>query len=248
VKANLRRTRVAGVRVSDWAKSLSDPTEMYVWAFRYFHQHLPRHIKAHRRYFARGRRGFGEESFHAMWFLLVKEYRIRSFLEIGVYRGQAISLVALLQRTFGIEGEVVGVSPFSEEGDSVSAYRSGIDYYRDTLMNFERFGLAEPRLIRARSADPAALEVVRERLWDCIYIDGNHDYEAVKVDWQNCSPHVRAGGFVVLDDSALYTTYTPPIFASKGHPGPSQVADEIDGASFREVLRVGHNRVFQRIS
>jgi Methyltransferase domain len=219
---------------------------MYVWAFRYFHQHLPEHIKAHRRYFAKDRRGFGEEAFHAMWFLLIKEYRIRSFLEIGVYRGQTLSLLALLHKTFGIKGEVVGISPFTEEGDSVSVYKPHIDYYKDTLVHFNYFGLAKPRLLRARSTDKAALEVISEKLWDCIYIDGNHDYAVVKADWYNCSSNVKRGGFIVLDDSALFTAYQPPVFASKGHPGPSRVAEEVDRASFKEIIRVGHNRVFQK--
>jgi hypothetical protein len=153
-----------------------------------------------------------------------------------------------LHKTFGIEGEVAGISPFSEEGDSVSVYMSGIDYYKDTLSHFEYFGLPEPRLIKAWSTDQVAVEVINEKLWDCIYIDGNHDYEAVKADWYNCSSNVRHGGFVVLDDSTLFTTYQPPIFASKGHPGPSQVAEEIDKASFKEILRIGHNRVFQKVS
>jgi len=36
-----------------------------------------------------------------------------------------------------------------------------------------------------------------------------------------------------------------PFHSFKGHPGPSQVADEV-GPDFVEVLRVGHNRAFMR--
>jgi hypothetical protein len=31
---------------------------------------------------------------------------------------------------------------------------------------------------------------------------------------------------------------------TRGHPGPSKVAQEIDRALFEEALQVGHNRVF----
>jgi hypothetical protein len=44
----------------------------------------------------------------------------------------------------------------------------------------------------------------------------------------------------------LSTLYRPPSFATSGHPGPSRIADEIDRNNFREILQVGHNRVFQR--
>jgi len=54
-------------------------------------------------------------------------------------------------------------------------------------------------------------------------------------------------GLIVLDDSALETAYRPPFFAKKGLPGPSRLAAEIDKSIFREILMVGHNRVFQRI-
>jgi hypothetical protein len=69
-----------------------------------------------------------------------------------------------------------------------------------------------------------------------------------KADWDLCAPRVRPGGVLVLDDSALGTDYHPPTFATAGHPGPSRLASEIDGASFCEVLRVGHNRVFRKLA
>jgi predicted O-methyltransferase YrrM len=101
-------------------------------------------------------------------------------------------------------------------------------------------------LVRAFSTDSAARERVAQELWDAIYIDGNHDYEVARRDWDLCAKQVRTGGIIVLDDSALYTAYRPPAFATAGHPGPSRVAREVDQTRFREVLRVGHNRVFQR--
>jgi len=246
-KMFLAKKKVQPIRVSNWPKSLSEPTDFYIWTYRYFHQHLPENIRAHRYYFEQKKRGFGERAFHTMWFLLFKEFKIQNFLEIGVYRGQVLSLLALLQESDNIDGEVVGISPFSDVGDSVSNYAGGIDYYEDTMSNFRHFGLRMPRLIEAYSMDKAAVDVVSEKPWDCIYIDGSHEYEIVKEDWLNCSRNVKVDGLIVLDDSTLETIYRPPVFASKGHPGPSRLAMEIDN-SFREILRVGHNRVFQRIS
>src|SRR5206468_1500747 len=125
----------------------------------------------------------------------------KSFLEIGVFRGQTISLATLLSRRDGPGCEVHGISPFSSAGDSVSRYAVGVDYYTDTLRNFDRFGLPHAKLLRAYSTDPGARQLIASRTWDVIYIDGNHDYDVARQDWENCSPQVRAGGIVVLDDS-----------------------------------------------
>ena len=68
-----------------------------------------------------------------------------------------------------------------------------------------------------------------------------------KQDWDICSQNLNHGGIIVLDDSALNTDYRPPLFATAGHAGPSQLAQEVDSNRFIEILRVGHNRVFQQI-
>jgi hypothetical protein len=81
-----------------------------------------------------------------------------------------------------------------------------------------------------------------------IYIDGNHDYEIARQDWELCSRHLSGRGVIVLDDSGLTTSFRPPAFATGGHPGPSRLAQEIDRKEFREVLQVGHNRAFQKIA
>jgi hypothetical protein len=231
--------------IEDWSLSLTDPSRFYVECFRYFHFNLPAELRTHRRYFETNRRGFGEDVFHVMWYLIFRAFKPRNFLEIGVYRGQVLSLASLLQRSMGHQGEVVGISPFESIGDSVSTYQKRIEYLADTRANFAHFSLPEPTLLKAFSTDAAAVRLITSRQWDCIYIDGNHDYKIVKADWDVCSGSIKTGGLIVLDDASLGTAFDPPIFATKGHPGPSQVAKEIYPGDFREILQVGHNRVFK---
>jgi hypothetical protein len=244
-KAVLRLSREREIVREDWARSLVDPTGFYVDAFRYFDKRIPEALKEHRLYFGEEQRGYGEDAFHAMWFWLFQEFRFASFLEIGVYRGQTLSLAALLQKRLGIQGTIVGVSPFTPIGDAVSSYRVDLDYLEDTLTNFEHFDLPSPHLIRCLSTDEDAIAAMRSREWDCIYIDGGHDYEVVKADWDHAAANIARGGVIVMDDAALYTDFRPPFSPFKGHPGPSQVADEV-GPEFVEILRVGHNRAFMR--
>jgi hypothetical protein len=229
----------------DWAHSLVDPSGFYVDSFQFFHKRLPNLLKEHRRYFTQEQRGFGDDAFHAMWFWLFREFRFTSFLEIGVYRGQTLSLAALLQRSLGIQGTIVGISPFTPIGDAVSRYRVDLNYLEDTLENFKHFDLPSPHLIRSLSTDKDAIAAIRSREWDCIYIDGGHDYAVAKADWDNAAASIKRGGVIVMDDAALYTNFRSPFHSFKGHPGPSQVADEV-GPDFIEILRVGHNRAFMR--
>lgn len=232
----------------DFSHSLADPTIYYLYCFQEFHRNLPSPLRQHREYFTRNSRGFGEDAFHVMWWNLIRRFKPASFLEIGVYRGQTLSLVSLIATMNRIPCNVTGISPFASVGDSVSKYREGLDYLEDTLSNFSHFGLPEPELIKAYSTDPVAVDAIRRSAWDCIYIDGNHDYEVVKQDWMNCAEACTIGGIIVLDDSGLSTAYRPPTFATGGHPGPSRLAGEIEKARFQEILQVGHNRVFQKLS
>lgn len=232
--------------LSDWSRSLIDPTGYYLDCFRFFQRCAPEFLREHRAYFSRERRGFGEDAFHVMWWMLSLRITLLHFLEIGVYRGQVLSLASLLVGEKVKDGILCGISPFEAAGDSVSKYPHSLDYLSDTRENFKHFGLAEPVLIREYSTDPIAVRTIRSRQWDCIYIDGSHDYPVVEADWQHCSEAIRPGGLIVLDDSALATSYRPPPFATKGHPGPSEVAESIDRSQFQEILQVGHNRVFQR--
>ena len=132
---------------AQWDESLKTPTEFYTRCFHYFHTRLPEPLREHRAYFETGGRGFGEKAFHVMWFLLFWEFSPNSFLEIGVFRGQTLSLAALLDRHFKLNCFVQGISPFSSAGDAVSKYRRDVDYYDDTLKNCAHFSLPAPSLV-----------------------------------------------------------------------------------------------------
>jgi hypothetical protein len=233
----------------DFSSSLKDPNSFYNSCVAYFDQKTPEDIKRHREYFKANKRGFGEDAFHVMWSVLVDRYKPTQFLEIGVYRGQVLSLVSLLQHKYGIEPQVTGIGPFERIGDaaSVGDYGHCPDWMEDIRTNVEHFNLPQPRLVKALSIDPEAIEAIQETAWDMIYIDGNHDYEVVVEDWRNCAGNVRVGGCIILDDSGLDTLYRPPLFASGGFPGPSKVANSVDKAEFQKILQVGHNRAFERV-
>jgi len=64
----------------------------------------------------------------------------------------------------------------------------------------------------------------------------------------HCTAVVRPGDIIVFDDPACGTACRPPLFATASLPDPSRAAAKTDPAQFREVLCVGHNRVFEKIA
>jgi hypothetical protein len=229
-------------------KNYNSRVEQYLYFHHSFWHKSPGWLQAHRSYYKLEQRGFGEDSFHVMWYLLMKELVPKNMLEIGVYRGQVISLWALIAQKLDMTCDIHGISPFSSAGDNVSVYLSNIDYYADVLSNFSYFSLDLPHLHRGFSTDPEMVNIIESNIWDMIFIDGSHDYEVVKNDFKVCASTLTDGGIIVLDDSALYTGFVPPAYSTAGHPGPSILANEIvDANEFKEILSVGHNRVFQKI-
>jgi cephalosporin hydroxylase len=231
---------------SEAVAAFPDPNQLYAYTHHYFHHLCPKIIQEHREYFSIDQRGFGEDAFHAMWWLIMREFRPQRCLEIGVYRGQVISLWSLIAKSLGYSCEVHGISPFSAANDSVSIYRNDLDYLGDVLHNFEYFDLPRPQLIKAFSTDPQAVQQVQSAVWDMIYIDGCHDFDVVLADYELCRPQLSHNGIMVLDDSSLGTNFEPPLFASAGHPGPSRVVGEYAMSALLFLGAVGHNNIFRQ--
>jgi len=226
-----------------------NPNILYAYMHHYFHFRCPVLIREHRRYFTEEQHGFGEDAFHAMWWLLLSEFRPQKMLEIGIYRGQVISLWALIcERILRQPYEVHGISPFTNIGDSVSNYLDELDYMGDVVDTFRHWNLSQPTLVKALSTDPVAVDYIKSHAWDLIYIDGNHEYEVVLKDYELCSSNLSLGGLLVLDDASLGTSFKPPSFAFAGHPGPSRVAREYAHEEMHFLGAVGHNRVFRKIA
>lgn len=224
--------------------------ECYIYFDNYFKFKSKKIIRKHRYYFSKSKRGYGENSFHAMWEFLIMIFKPNLVLEIGVYRGQVISLLELLISSYTQNYEVWGISPLDNSKDSVSNYKE-LNYFEDIKRNFMKFNLRNPNLIKAYSHEIKAVDFISSKTWDLIYIDGSHDYEDVKKDLDNCLPFVKSGGLIVLDDSSLYEDFNldeKKFKYFKGHPGPSRVMQELNQSKdVRFYLGVGHNNVFIKI-
>ena len=243
------RSSEADLSLTAAAARFVDQSALYLYMHYWSLRSAPKWLRAHRLYFAQQGRGFGEDAFHAMWFKLLAEYRPRRCLEIGVYRGQVISLWLLIAERIGFPIEVHGISPFSAAGDSTTAaYAKGIDYHADVITNCEYFSSKRPHLLRAYSTEPEAIALINTGGWDLIYIDGSHDEEVVLADYRNCEPNLSARGLLVFDDSSLYANVRLPRFAFAGWPGPSRIVRDMVANEMSLIASVGHNNVFCRIA
>ncbi|MEB2786972.1 class I SAM-dependent methyltransferase [Algoriphagus persicinus] len=235
------------LNINDVKKELASLNSEHQYFHHYFWNLSPKWLKEHRDYFSKDKRGFGEDAFHAMWYFIFNEFNPKQVLEIGVYRGQTISLFSLLANKFGFTCEIHGISPFTSAGDKVSVYLKNLDYENDVKTNFNYFNLPSPILHKGFSTDEEMIKIIESKQWDLIYIDGNHDYEVAKQDFNISSKNIKKGGLIVLDDASLNTEYKPAFYSTAGHPGPSKVASEIDLNSFEEIFSVGHNRIFKKL-
>jgi len=117
----------------------------------------------------------------------------------------------------------------------------------EVLNNFKYFELGPPVLHKGLSQDASMIAVINSKKWDLIFIDGNHDEEAVDLDFKAALNSINKDGIIVLDDSALYTDYTKLSYSTAGHPGPSKVASKLlHNGVVKEILGCGHNRAFQK--
>lgn len=208
----------------------------------HFDNILPSAFKRHRHYFNQEHRGFGESAFHSMWMHIFKEFKPKEILEIGVYRGQTLTLFAMLSSYFKLDANITGISPLTNAGDEVSQYLKKIDYAVDIFGHFDYFNLKRATLHKAFSTDESALALIKSKKWDLIYIDGSHDYEIVKSDYEVCKSNLSPNGILVFDDSSASYEFSR---AFKGHPGPSKLISETVMNEMEHVIGVGHNNAFK---
>jgi len=229
-------------------------------------------LKAHRDWVEKHEFGYGQRAFHYLWYLLLAalgaRFRPVDMLEIGVYKGQIISLAALAARELGFEVDITALSPFSGNHARLPVWRTAAqflvrpafrrayllgnlhpisDYLADNRRMFDAFGLDFDRVhtVRGLSTSPAIAARLSGERFAIVFIDGDHSYEAARFDIENYAPLVRPGGFMIVDDGA---TFLPGRGYFKGMKSVSRACHLLEQSPhWQNVLNVGHDRVFRRI-
>jgi len=226
-------------------------------------------LAAHRRHVEADKLGFGDPAFHAMWASLLvaagKRFGSVRALEIGVFKGQVISLWALLARTHGLELEVSALGPLAGQPRPRSTLLTKLRYrlsrrFREQLDNFyadedyaaivrahfAHHGLDFERvkLHRGFSTDAAILARLAGETFHIIYVDGDHSYEGALHDFRTFAAKIPVGGWLIADDAG---GDLPGTTFWKGHEAVTRAVQVMPSLGFRNVLNVGHNRLFERV-
>ena len=121
-------------------------------------------LKKHRFYIENNNLGFGEKPFHVLWREIIRSQNENfKFLEIGVYKGQILSLVKLLSDFYNKNLEFYGVTPLDNSGDKYSNYEK--TNYMSTIQNlFNEFRLefnSNQNLIIVDSTDESIKKIIK---------------------------------------------------------------------------------------
>ncbi|MCX6953944.1 MAG: class I SAM-dependent methyltransferase [Verrucomicrobia bacterium] len=229
-------------------------------------------LAPHRKHIEEHKLGFGDAAFHTMWKLLLAEAARRfgtvRCLEIGVFKGQVISLWSHLARTQNLDVHVSALSPLAGQprphSRLVHALRYRLDrHYRERIQNgdfydndeyeaivrglFTHFGLDFNRvaLHRGYSTAPDILAGLANETFHIIYVDGDHTYDGALHDFKTFGPKVVPGGWLIADDAGASL---PGTAFWKGHEAVSRAAEVLPSLGFKNVLNISHNRVFERLA
>lgn len=214
------------------AKHWRDTPEFHQWV----HESCIRRVNAdpylrpHRDWVEENHWGLGERSFGWLWRLVVDQTpAVFKFLEVGVHRGQITSLIGMLADRARKPATIVGVSPF----DGTQMGLSG-DFKADAEFAWKVWvrpnHLATMSLVTGSSADPKVqAELAAAGPYDVVYIDGDHTYDAVKVDLAFAAKNLADGGILAVDDSGC--RYSMPWGYFAGIEEVSRATDELLPAS-----------------
>lgn len=222
--------------------------------YEFFHEEFYKDelLKNHRFFIEERKLGFGERPFHVLWREIVKlqnsEFR---FLEIGVYKGQILSLVKSLSDFYNKKIDYYGLSPLDNSGDKFSIYDK-VDYENTIINLFDNFNLdfdVKKNIIKGSSVDSEIKKTVSSLgPFDIIYIDGCHDYDCVISDIEFSKLNLSENGLIVFDDASCFKKLEIKSGMFGGHIDVcNAIKDKIEtDESFEEIICVGHNRVFRK--
>lgn len=198
-------------------------------------------LKAHRDFIEQNGMGFGERSFQWMWKLLIDEMPKKfTFLEIGVFCGQILSLVQLLATEQKKKATIYGISPMDERGGEQPA-----DYYKYVEQVHDKLGIKKDyTILRGMSQDDDIL--AQAPPMDILYVDGNHSRGGALFDLVNYSPLIKSGGYLVIDDCC--NDLKMPWGYFQGIQEVTEALKEFnpEEKGFEFVFSVVHNRIYRK--
>lgn len=228
------------------------------------------YLKEHRDWVEKYQWGFGDRAFHYMWYLILTQDILKrsnpALLEIGVYKGQVISLWSLIAAKVENSPTIYAISPLLgkkilpryfnrlmqllnnkyREDVKVGNFYQDEDYLNSIKLIYQQFDLniTSVNIIKGYSQDAHVKTKIANLEFDLIYVDGGHRYKEVSDDIAFYGKIVKPGGYIVFDDASFYL---PGTIFFKGYESVSKAVEELNTNTFVNILNIGHNRIFKRI-
>lgn len=123
--------------------------------------------------------------------------------EIGILFGGGLLMMLHALKSIHSNHWVVAIDPLDGYYGQMVDPVSGLPVTLENVMeNIKRFGFEMDRIrvVKARSESQEALQEVQSYPFASVWIDGDHSYEGIKRDWQNYSPFIIPGGYILIDN------------------------------------------------
>ncbi len=118
------------------------------------------------------------------------------FLEMGVFHGRG--LIYLAQHSefeiYGVDSFIAENTPYMPEG-----IKTDPEFYGKCLSNLFEFDVQRKVTLIALESGRAS-RLFKDQSLDCVFIDGEHTYEAVMRDINLWKSKVKQGGYLSGDD------------------------------------------------
>lgn len=180
--------------------------------------------------------------------LLARGLPPRSIIvEIGSYGG--LSTACLLHGSKSRGARVYAIDPFESHIEQQESDSTNIQLlkWKPSRVEVER-RLRKMGCLNFELLQGMSYEVVRTwtRAIDLLWIDGNHDYEAVKTDFEEWSGFIKKGGKIAFHDSNKRNN--KPGWTNYGWPGPTRLVREIvDGGGWVKLFSVESLTVIKKL-
>ncbi|NOK60612.1 MAG: class I SAM-dependent methyltransferase [Chloroflexi bacterium AL-W] len=117
-----------------------------------------------------------------------------NYLEIGVFRGRSMSVVAHTTPTCNMYGFDMWIDNYS------GLQNPGTAFVESQLQRVGHQGQASFTSGNSKETVPAFFERNPDLFFDLITVDGDHSEEGAKIDIENVLPRLKVGGVLVFDD------------------------------------------------
>jgi predicted O-methyltransferase YrrM len=134
---------------------------------------------------------------------LVSFIKPSRFVELGTYWGTSFFAFCQAIKDFNLQTEGIAVDTW--EGDGHTGPYDPEAFETFSRIQKEIFGKLNIRLLKMTFQN--ALPLVKDKSVDLLHIDGCHDYEAVKQDYETWLPKLNQNGIVLFHDVADSVNY-----------------------------------------